>query len=119
MNPDCFLTFERESLTAAIHTLAPPELQLLLLLAVHTCPRTGRVWMTPLRLADELRASQTPGLAHIPPATIDAMLTILLSRGLLILYARSHGALRCYELPLVYARFRDTPPANLPVESVV
>ena len=118
MTPDSLVTFERASLAEALRTLAPLELQVLVALALGACPRTRRVWTTPLRLADELAATPTPGATHPAPAAIDAILALLIARGHLALYARSHGALASYEVNVLLRRHRDEPPANLPVDPV-
>ena len=100
------LTLRRAPLAHALHTLSPTSLRTLLHLALMACPATGRVWTTPLRIAEDL---------HTTAAAAEELLALLAERKLLSLWSRSHGALRCYELGDVLARSGEAP-ANLPVE---
>ena len=118
MRPDQTVAFHRVPLAHALRTLPPTEFRLLTLLGLEACPRTKRIWTTPLRLAEELDGSRRAGDPALPPGVVDAVLTVLLARGHITLYARGHGALRCYEVGLVVARYADEPPSNLPVEHV-
>lgn len=107
MTPVRLVSFRRVVLAEAAPRLSPDDFRLLVLLALSACPRTGRVWTTPLRLAEELGTA---------PVVIDAALQTLLAAGHITLYARSRAALRCYELGPVFQRALDEPPENLPVE---
>ena len=100
------VSFRRGALTDAARALPAVDLRVLLVLAATACPRTGRAWTTPLRLAEELA---------IAPASVDAALTSLESRAQLSLFSRGHGALRCYEFGPVLVRALVEPPENLPV----
>lgn len=100
------LTLRRGALTEAARSLPAVDLRVLLVLAASACPRTGRIWTTPLRLTDE---------TALAPAVVDASLTSLESRSHLSLFARGHAALRCYELGPIFVRALPEPPENLPV----
>lgn len=108
MTPDHSLTFQGVPLARAVRTLHGDELQLLLLLALNACVRTGRVWTTSLRLAEEL---------HVGPTTIDSMLSVLISRAHISLYSRGSAALRCYEISPALLRRQGEAPPNLPIEA--
>jgi hypothetical protein len=111
MLPDRIVTFRRVPFAEALRSLTASEFRLLTLLGLRACPRTKRVWTTPLRLAEEFSASPETCAA----AVIDAMLDVLVARGHITLHARSLGALRCYEVGVTVVRHPDEPPANLPV----
>lgn len=100
------VTLRREKLAACARDLPAVELRVLLVLLQGACPRTGRAWTTPLRLAEEL---------SLAPAVVDAALTSLESRSQLTLFSRGHGALRCFDLGPVLVRADPEPPPNLPV----
>lgn len=108
MTPTRIVTLRRVPLTLAVRSLAATDLQVLLALTLAACPRTGRVWTTPLRLADEL---------ILAPAAVEAAFASLAAHGHITLWSRSSSALalRCYELGSVLARQGDAPD-NLPVE---
>lgn len=116
MRPDQSVTFHRVLFAHALRTLAPAEFRVLAALGLGACPRTKRIWTTPLRLAEDLGGSAGTEDPAVPPSVIDAMLSVLVARGHITLYARSHGALCCYEVGFVVARYLDEPPDNLPVD---
>ncbi len=108
MTPTRIVTLRRVPLTLAARSLAAADLHVLVALTLAACPGTGRVWTSPLRLADELT---------LAPAVVEAAFALLVSRGLIALWSRSSStlALRCYEIGDVLARQVDAPD-NLPVE---
>lgn len=108
MSPTRFVTLRRLPLTLATRTLPAADLHVLVALTLAACPRTGRVWTTPLRLADELT---------LAPAAVEAAFASLTARGHITLWSRSSStlALRCYELGAMLAREVEAPD-NLPVE---
>jgi hypothetical protein len=109
MTPARIVSLRRVPLTLACRSLSATDLQLLLALVLGACPRTGRAWTTPLRLAEEF---------CVAPSTVQAAFSSLVERGFLTLWSRSTSALalRCYDLSPLLARERDEPPDNLPVE---
>ncbi len=107
MSPDRTLTLRRVPFALVCRSLPAVDLQILLTLVASACPRTGRVWTTPLRLAEEF---------NVAPIIIDASLASLVAQGHLSLWSRSHGALRCYEVGHLLVRRLDEPPENLPVD---
>ena len=108
MSPDRTLTLRRVPLALVCRTLSATDLQILLALVVGACPRTARVWTTPLRLAEEF---------NVAPVLVDVSLASLIALGHLALWSRSTSAcaLRCYEVGPVLVRRLDEPPDNLPV----
>jgi len=108
MSPTRIVTLRRVPLALATRTLPAADLHVLVALALTACPRTGRVWTTPLRLADELT---------LAPAAVEAALASLTAHGHITLWSRSSStlALRCYEIGAVLARQVEAPD-NLPVE---
>lgn len=105
MTPTPLLTLRQPELTRAVAALDGDALRLLLHLAGGACPRTNRVWTTPLR------ASEALGLS-VP--MIEAHLAALVASGELSLWTRGVGALRCYELGSLVVRAGEAP-ENLPV----
>lgn len=116
MQPDRRLSFARVPLARALRTLPAPEFRLLVLLGLGACPRTRRIWTTPLRLAEGLDLLPDGNAPTEEPAVVDAQLRALVDGGHLALHARSRAALRCYEVLALTARPPDEPPMNLPVE---
>lgn len=108
MTPAASLTFRSAPLGEVITTFPGDACCILLLLARHACPRTGRVWVTPLRLAEDLR---------LPVTIVEMHLSTLVSSGHLSLWTRGVGALRCYVLGAVFVLSSDAP-ENLPVAPV-
>ncbi len=106
MTPTASVTLRRAPLGQILATMPGEACRLLLHLARSACPRTGRVWMTPLRAADDL---------NLPVTLVDQLLLSLVSAGHLSLWSRGTGALRCYALGALYVLAHDTP-MNLPVE---
>lgn len=106
MTPDRIVTFRRVPLAQACRTLPAEDLRLLVALTLGACPQTGRVWTTPLRLAEEFR---------VAPAAVDTALERLVDQGHASLWSRSHGALRGYEIGPALVRHLGEPPDNLPV----
>jgi hypothetical protein len=100
------LELRRLALKHAIRTLSPTSFRMLLSLASDTCVDTGRVWTTPLRLAEDL---------GVPATLVSETLDLLVERKHLSLWSRSHAALRCYEFGPLFVR-RSEAPENLPVE---
>lgn len=107
MTPDHSLTLKGVPLARAVRTLRGDELQLLLLLALNACRRTGRVWTTSLRLGEEL---------HLAPTMVDSMVSVLITREHISLWSRGRAALRCYEINPTLLRRQGEAPPNLPVE---
>ncbi len=108
MTPTRIVTLRRVPLALVVRTVTAQDLQVFLALTLAACPRTGRVWTTPLRLADELTQD---------PAAVEATFASLIARGHITLWSRSSSTLplRCYELGCVLARQGEAPD-NLPVE---
>lgn len=107
MTPAASITLRRAPLGQILTTLPGEACRLLLHLAHGACPRTGRVWMTPLRAADDL---------NLPATLVEQLLLSLASAGHLSIWSRGTGALRCYALGSLYVLVREAP-MNLPVES--
>lgn len=99
------LMLRRLALKHAIRTLSPTSFRTLLHLVTDVCQDTGRVWTTPLRLAEDL---------GLPATLVSETLDLLVERKHLTLWSRSHAALRCYELGPLFVR-RAEAPDNLPV----
>jgi hypothetical protein len=106
MTPTATLTLRRAPLGQILTTFPGEACCLLVHLAHHACPRTGRVWTSPPRLADEL---------HLPLTLLDQFLTSLVSAGHMDLWTKGIGALRCYRLGAVFVHEAEAP-ENLPVE---
>ncbi len=107
MTPTASITLRRAPLGQILTTMPGEACRLLLHLARGACPRTGRVWLTPLRVADDLT---------LPVTLVDQLLVSLVSAGHLSLWSRGTGALRCYALGPLYVLVHEAP-MNLPVES--
>lgn len=105
MTPSASLTLRSAPLGEVLTTFPGDACRILLLLARRACPRTGRAWTTPLRLAEDLR---------IPVTLAEQYLTTLVSAGHLSLWTRGMGALRCYVLGIVLVLLNEAPD-NLPV----
>lgn len=105
MTPDRILVLRRTPLALACRTLPGEALRVLIALAHGACPNTGRIWTTPLRLADEW---------DMPPSFVASTLELLVVSGHISRVGRSQGDLCAYEFgALVYRH--AAPPMNLPV----
>ncbi|MBI5515248.1 MAG: hypothetical protein HY909_15835 [Deltaproteobacteria bacterium] len=105
MTPTASITLRRAPLGEILTSLPAEPCRLLLHLAHRACPRTGRVWTTPLRAADDL---------GVPVTLVDRLLASLVSEGHLTVWTRGVGALRCYDLGAFFVRVPEVP-ENLPV----
>lgn len=106
MTPSASITFRRAPLGELLTSLPSDACRILFYLARNTCPKVGRVWTAPLRIADDLQ---------LPVTLVDQHLTALISAGHLSLWTRGTGGLRCYTLGPVYM-LENGAPSNLPVE---
>jgi DNA-binding MarR family transcriptional regulator len=103
------LVFRRTSLARAVHDLPPIDAKALLHLALHACPTTGRVWTTPVRLADELGLSAT---------LVEHLLDRLGRAGFVRILEPTRRPLLVLELGPVFIR-DGAAPGNVPVEDPV
>ncbi len=106
MTPTASITLRRAPLGQILMSLPAEACRVLFHLAHRACPRTGRVWTTPLRAADDLQ---------LPVTLVDLYLASLVSEGHMMLWTKGIGALRCYELGAFFVRAPEAP-ENLPVE---
>lgn len=98
----------REALAHALRHLPALHFAVLGRLLMRTCPRTGRVWTTPDRLAVD---------AGISMPLAEHALRGMESVGLLSVYSERARVL-CIEFGAIHVRHAP-PPANLPVEPAV
>lgn len=103
--PAPILRVRRDDLVRALH-LPPNELRVLVLLLVHACPTTGRVWDPPERMAEAL---------GLPLSIVDDALHALAGHEFLEEHPTLMRQLRCVELGPVFLRSMP-PPMNLPAE---
>lgn len=105
MTPDRILVLRRTPLALACRTLPGEALRVLIALAHGACPSTGRIWTTPLRLADDW---------DMPLGFVTSTLELLVAGGHIARVGRSQGALAAYEFGALLYR-HAAPPTNLPV----
>lgn len=103
--PESHLVLRPEALAHALQHLPALHFTVLGRLLIRACPRTGRVWTTPDRLAVD---------AGISAPLAEHALRGMESVGLLSVYSERARVL-CIELGAIYVRQVPTPP-NLPVE---
>lgn len=103
--PKPFLCIRRDDLARAVR-LPAADLRVLVLLLVHACPDTGRVWDPPARMAEAL---------NLPLSLVEDALHHLAGHDFLEEHPTLMRRLRCVELGQVFLRSMPPPP-NLPVE---
>ena len=105
-SPRPIVRLRREELARAAG-LPLPALRVLLALVVRACPMTGRVWLPPSRLGDEI---------CLPVAIVEEAFDRLGEHGLLEEHPALFERMRCVELGPVFVRDRFAP-ENLPVST--
>lgn len=105
--PEPHIVLRREALGHALHHLPALHFTVLGRLLMRACPRTGRVWTTPDRLAVD---------AGLSIDLAEHALRGMESVGLLSVYSERARVL-CIELGALFVR-PASPPDNLPVEPV-
>ncbi|MBZ0116553.1 MAG: hypothetical protein K8H88_06155 [Sandaracinaceae bacterium] len=103
--PQPILRIRRDALRRAL-ALPANTLRVLVLLLVHACPTTGRIWEPPERIAEVL---------DLPVSLVEDALHALAGRDFLEEHPTLMRQLRCVELGPVFLRSMCAPP-NLPVE---
>jgi hypothetical protein len=104
--PQPILRIRRDDLIRAL-CLPANDLRVLVLLLVHACPVTGRIWEPPERMAEAL---------GLPLSLVEDALHVLAGREFLEEHPTLMRQLRCVELGPVFLRSMPPSPPNLPVE---
>jgi hypothetical protein len=104
--PQPVLRIRRDDLIRALR-LPAADLRVLVLLLVHACPTTGRIWDPPERMAEAL---------DLPQSLVEDALHALAGRDFLEEHPTLMRQLRCVELGPVFLRSMPPAPQNLPVD---
>lgn len=105
--PSDTITLRREPLARALGRLAPMDAMVLLHLALRACPRTGRIWASLTRIAEDLA---------MPPGLVEHAITRLSEQKIIEAHPPEHGRLPWIDLDPVLVR-QDEVSATQPLDN--
>lgn len=103
-SPSTTITLRRERLARTIGRLAPIDAMVLLHLALRACPKTGRIWASLTRIAEDL---------GMPPGLVEQAITRLSEQKIIEAHPPDHGRLPWIDLDPVLV-LQDDVSVNLP-----